>query len=90
MSMMVKLLRSKAIPSILTIKDDTLPDRMLKEPMPDGFAEGEVVDLEPMIDEYYRFRGWDKSSGFPTKKRLSELGLDDLAAELGSIGKLTT
>jgi len=74
----------------LSRKDDTLPDRMLKEPMPDGFAKGQVVDLEPMLDEYYGFRGWDRDSGLPTKSKLLELGLDDIADELEGIGKLTT
>ncbi|MFH1243181.1 MAG: aldehyde ferredoxin oxidoreductase C-terminal domain-containing protein [Pseudomonadota bacterium] len=71
----------------LTRRDDNLPDRMLKEPMPDGFAKGQVVDLESMLDEYYGFRGWDKDSGLPTKKLL-ELGLDDIADELEGMGKL--
>lgn len=74
----------------LTRKDDTLPERMLKEPMPDGFAKGQVVDLEPMIDKYYGFRGWDQTSGFPTKAKLFELGLDEVADELESMGKLAT
>lgn len=72
----------------LTRKDDTLPERMLKEPMPDGFAKGQVVDLEPMLDEYYGFRGWDKTTGFPTRDRLLDLGLEEIADQLGEIGKL--
>jgi aldehyde:ferredoxin oxidoreductase len=72
----------------LTRRDDSLPDRMLKEPMPDGFAKGQVVDLESMLDEYYGFRGWDKDSGLPTKKKLLELGIDDIADELEGMGKL--
>ncbi len=74
----------------LTRKDDALPDRMTKEPMPDGFAKGQVVDLQPMLDEYYGFRGWDKESGLPTKKKLLELGLDDIADELESMGKVVS
>ena len=69
----------------LTRKDDTLPDRMLKEPMPDGPGKGQVVRLDIMLDDYYRFRGWDKDSGLPTKKKLIELGLSDIADELGSL-----
>lgn len=69
----------------LTRKDDTLPDRMLKEPMPDGPAKGQVVRLDIMLDDYYRFRGWDKDSGLPTKKKLIELGLSDIADELASL-----
>jgi len=72
----------------LTRADDTLPKRMRKEPMPDGFAKGEVVDLEPMLDEYYRFRGWDIPTGLPNRDRLEELGLADIAADLEAAGKL--
>jgi len=72
----------------LTRKDDTLPERVLKEPYPDGPAKGQVVNLEPMLDEYYEFRGWDKDSGLPTKKKLIELGLDDIADDLENMGKL--
>ena len=59
----------------LTAKDDTLPDRMTKEPIPSGPAKGEVVRLEPMLDEYYELRGWDRKSGIPTTKKLHKLGI---------------
>ena len=55
-------------------KDDTLPRRMLSEPMPSGPAKGNTVPLDKMLPEYYRLRGWD-SQGKPTKKRLAALGL---------------
>jgi aldehyde:ferredoxin oxidoreductase len=64
-------------------KDDTLPERFLKEPVPAGFAKGQVINLQPMIDEYYQERGWDKS-GWPTKAKLVELGLEDVAGQLKS------
>ena len=38
--------------------DDTLPRRLLEEPVRDGPAAGHVVDLPPMLDEYYVSRGW--------------------------------
>jgi aldehyde:ferredoxin oxidoreductase len=57
-----------------TGKDDTLPKRMLKEPMPEGPAKGQVVPLDKMLPEYYRLRGWD-SNGVPTPEKLKELGL---------------
>lgn len=42
-------------------KDDTLPHRLLNEPLPDGMAEGKKIDcLDRMLDDYYRLRGWDK------------------------------
>ncbi len=64
-------------------KDDTLPERFLKEPAPVGPAKGMVVPLERMLDEYYRLRGWDVDTGVPTPEKLKELGLDK-AAELAS------
>jgi len=48
------------------MNDDNLPARMLKEPMHDGTAEGRVVDLKFVLDEYYKLRGWDRESGIPT------------------------
>ena len=58
----------------LTGKDDRLPDRLIKEPMPGGPAKGKVVELDKMLPEYYELRGWDKE-GVPTPERLKELGL---------------
>lgn len=58
----------------LTKKDDTLPPRFLKEPMPEGPAKGRVCKLEEMLPEYYKIRGWDEN-GIPTSKKLEELGL---------------
>lgn len=63
--------------------DDTLPARLLEEPLPEGPAEGLVVDLEPLLDAYYEFRGWDRATGKPTAEKLKELDLDYLAAQIG-------
>lgn len=42
-------------------KDDTLPPRLLQEPLPGGLPQGKKVEgLEIMLDEYYQLRGWDK------------------------------
>lgn len=60
----------------VTRADDTLPPRMLEEPMPDGPAKGETVNLDPLLDAYYEYRGWDKETGKPTKEKLKELGLE--------------
>jgi aldehyde:ferredoxin oxidoreductase len=54
--------------------DDTLPYRMLKEPMPEGPAKGRVVDLDEMLPKFYEVRGWD-ANGVPTRAKLEELGL---------------
>lgn len=55
--------------------DDTLPDRLLHEPVKSGPSKGHVVKLASMLDDYYRFRGWN-SKGVPTDKKLSDLGLE--------------
>jgi aldehyde:ferredoxin oxidoreductase len=63
----------------ITRRDDTLPKRFLQEPMPEGSgpSTGSVLELEPMLDEYYRARGWDVATGLPTPEKLSELGLQE-------------
>lgn len=66
-------------------KDDTLPKRLLEEPLSDGPAKGQVVNLEPLLDAYYEFRGWDKATGKPTAEKLRELGLDNLIDEIGAV-----
>jgi aldehyde:ferredoxin oxidoreductase len=60
---------------------DTLPTRNLKQPMTAGPAAGQVVELEPMLDEYYQLMGWDMS-GVPTKERQKTLGLGMLVDRL--------
>ncbi|MDX1414382.1 MAG: aldehyde ferredoxin oxidoreductase family protein [Candidatus Promineifilaceae bacterium] len=53
---------------------DTLPQRSLTQPMNGGPANGHIVELDPMLDEYYRLMGWDQN-GIPTEQRLQELEL---------------
>ena len=60
-----------------TKEDDTLPPRMLEEPLPDGPGKGHVCRLGEMLPEYYQLRGWDEN-GVPTPEKLSELGLEDV------------
>ncbi|MBU7047729.1 MAG: aldehyde ferredoxin oxidoreductase C-terminal domain-containing protein, partial [Theionarchaea archaeon] len=55
--------------------NDTLPTRFLVEPSPEGPSKGQIVELEYMLDEYYRYRGWD-SNGIPTKERLNHLNIE--------------
>lgn len=55
-------------------KDDTLPKRLLAEPMPEGPAKGQITELDKMKDEYYKLRGWVK--GAPTKEKLAELEIE--------------
>lgn len=57
-----------------TRADDTLPRRLLDEPVADGPSKGWVVHLDEMLDEYYRCRGWD-GDGVPTDAKRRELEL---------------
>jgi aldehyde:ferredoxin oxidoreductase len=66
-------------------KADTLPPRLMEEPLPAGPAKGMLLDaatLEILKDAYYRIRGWDPATGIPTTEKLSELGLSEFAARL--------
>ena len=56
---------------------DTLPKRLLQEAFREGPSAGVVVQLEPMLDDYYAQRGWD-NDGNPTPEKLASLGLDAL------------
>ncbi len=58
----------------ITGADDTLPRRFLEEPRPSGAAEGVLPDLELMMADYYRARGWS-AEGVPGREKLSQLGL---------------
>lgn len=55
-------------------KDDTLPKRLLYTPLEEGHSKGRVVELKPMLDEYYKLRGWDER-GVPTLDKLKGLRL---------------
>jgi aldehyde:ferredoxin oxidoreductase len=61
----------------LARREDTLPARNLVQPMPSGLARGHVVELDPMLDEYYALLGWD-ANGVPTDETLRRLGLEEI------------
>lgn len=55
-------------------RDDTLPNRVLKEPLAEGGAKGQLPDLKFMVSSYYRLRGWT-DNGIPKRKTLERLDL---------------
>lgn len=63
-----------------TRNDDTLPPRLLNEPVTSGPAKGRVADLDVMLDEYYKLRGWDEY-GVPTEEKIEELSISTKATE---------
>jgi len=65
----------------LTRKEDKLP-RICIQPLNEGATVGKSPDMDTMLREYYAFRKWDWETGKPTKEKLVELGLDDIARDL--------
>jgi aldehyde:ferredoxin oxidoreductase len=59
--------------------DDTLPRRLLTLPQPDGAAAGVLPDLDVMLPELYRLRGWD-DDGVPTDETVRRFGLEAFAS----------
>ena len=56
---------------------DTLPWRVMHEPIPEGPSAGMSCppeELAAMLDDYYALRGWD-AEGVPTASRLATLDL---------------
>jgi aldehyde:ferredoxin oxidoreductase len=64
-------------------EQDTLPRRMLEEPLKNaGPATGEVYrSFDQLLDEYYAAMGYDHQ-GRPTEAKLEELGLGWAAREI--------
>lgn len=65
-------------------KQDTLPGRILTEPLHTREAKGEgqiVGHQDEFLDKYYHLRSWTKG-GIPTDKKLMELGLDFAAKDM--------
>jgi aldehyde:ferredoxin oxidoreductase len=56
-------------------KHDNLPKRLVKEPASDGVGQGQIVDLNKVLQSYYEAMGWDIATGIPTPEKLSELRL---------------
>lgn len=63
-------------------KDDILPPRILTHKRGGkGPAAENLPPLGEMLNEYYLCRGWSEE-GIPTKKKLVELGLEEIAKNL--------
>jgi aldehyde:ferredoxin oxidoreductase len=67
-------------------KDDMPPWRTLNESIKIGDKEYAPVTEDKanrLLDEYYEERGWNIKDGRLTKEKLDELGLSDVASDLG-------
>jgi len=76
-----------------TRQEETYPDALFEAPWNTrgfigGTAQLDRDKFEALRDRYYRLCGWDVKAGWPTRLKLEELGLEDVADELERIGKL--
>lgn len=55
-------------------KNDTLPKRLIADPIEDGPSKGYVAQLDKLIPAYYDVRGWSED-GIPTEETKETLGL---------------
>lgn len=78
-------------------KGDVLPLREFTEPLTKGPGAKKQDEFHPVVqwtafkrelEEYYKLRGWDTRTGRPTRAKLEELGLKDVADELAKLGLL--
>ena len=65
--------------------DDTLPSRIMTEPLTVGPYKGELFEaaqMEKMLDEYYIYHDWDPGTGLQKPDKMCELGFTDIAEYL--------
>jgi aldehyde:ferredoxin oxidoreductase len=64
---------------------ETLPDQYITDLMMDAHFEGMVKErsrLEAIKDDFYKLRGWDLTTGVPTRNTLESFDLKDVADAL--------
>jgi len=69
----------------VTAADDRLPKKILTA-VQEGAAAGSVPDIESMLKEYYELRKLN-ANGYPSREKLEDVGLSDLARRLYTSGK---
>ena len=75
----------------ITKDDDFLQGKWVMEPTHGGAFDGSVLEREKfakMLEDYYALRGWDVTTGIPTRETLEKLHLHGVAADLQKLGKM--
>jgi len=78
-------------------KDDSFPEKWFEPLITPGGREVRMLDYfgnkvltredcEKLLDDYYDERGWEVERGIPTKDKLVQLGLADVAQDLEKYG----
>jgi len=74
-----------------TLNHLRFPERFYTDPFPDGPAKGTVLSREAVnktMAEWYELRDWDSETGLPTRRKLEELDLKDIADDLENLGMI--
>ena len=85
--MVINLERAIMVREGRTRRDDESIKPYFKKPDSDGILL-DTARFARLLDEFYELRGWDKTTGRPTREKLEELGLKDVADELEKLGLL--
>ena len=65
------------------MSDYKVPGRVSGNPPPQaGPTAGRTTDIDTLRRDYLEARGWDTSTGKPSRDKLLEVGLDDVAKAL--------
>lgn len=68
----------------INLRKYEVPGRILgRPPYPEGPLAGVTVPAEAQVVDYLNTMEWEKEAAVPDKKKLSELGLEDIASQLG-------
>jgi len=70
-----------------TRKDDESVIPYFKKPDREGITL-DTDRFSELLDEFYELRGWNKRTGYPTREKLEELDLKEVADELDELGLL--
>jgi len=72
-------------------RNRTIDESTLDSFMHPGKDDGVILDRDKflrILDKYYELRGWNVENGWPTRAKLEELGLKEIADTLEKEGKL--
>ncbi|MDO8491575.1 MAG: aldehyde ferredoxin oxidoreductase C-terminal domain-containing protein [Dehalococcoidia bacterium] len=71
-------------------EDDKLCERWLKEAVKTGPGKGMKAEdyFDTLKDEYYHYHGWDQKTSLQTRKKLEQLGMQEVAEVLVKEGAL--
>jgi aldehyde:ferredoxin oxidoreductase len=65
--------------------DFKLPGRVIGKPsLTQGPLKGITIEIEDWVKGYLRYANWDQKTGKPSRERLIQLGLEDVAEDLYS------